>query len=499
MQSHIDEPLLNDPKWRPEDLGVPLPASEHANSMCLPTWEDVVGYEEKHPRVIEKLQAGYPRFVVPAQCAAFFEICRERFARPGEKCHAYPSERAAQRCARLIQQWCGTEVRVLAWPERRIHVVCFPVEIEPWALKYWRHTGDGISSRQAATLLAGKTDPAKPAVRDQVKSRIASLFGVDAGQVFLFKSGMASIYTLHRMAVSRRPEAACVQFGFPYVDTLKILQDFGSRSAFFPLGNQTDLRMLSRMSMIDRIAAVFCEFPSNPLLNCPDLAALAQSARNGQFPLIVDDTLSTAVNVNLFPAADIVLTSLTKHFTGRGDVMGGAVVLNPGSPIHDSLKKAMQSEYEDTVWGENLELMDTYSADFTERMLQVNQTAEAVCDWLVSRPEVKTVYYPKFQTRAQYDKFRRPDGGYGGMFSLLLKDAQKNAASFYNALEFCKGPNLGTVFSLCCPFTMLAHYDELDWAEQCGVSRYLLRFSIGLEPADVLIGRLTRAFAAMAG
>ena len=301
------------------------------------------------------------------------------------------------------------------------------------------------------------------------------------------------------MAVARRPEGANVQFGFPYVDTLKILQDFGHRSAFFPLGNKIDLKMLNRMAMIDRIAAVFCEFPSNPLLNSPDLAALAQIARNGQFPLIVDDTISTAANVDLLPAADLVVTSLTKYFTGRGDVMGGAVVLNPKSPIHESLVAALRSEYEDTVWAENLTLMERYSEDYLERMRQVNRTTEQVCDWLAARPEVKTVYYPKFQTRELYDRYRRHDGGYSGLFSLLLKDAARTSEPFYNALAFCKGPNLGTVFSLCCPFTMLAHYDELEWAEQCGVSRYLLRFSIGLEPVEELIARLERALTATQG
>lgn len=496
MGNTRNEPLLENPKWRPEDLGAPLPDSEHANSVCLPEWRDVIEYEEKSPRVIDKLKAGYPRFVVPAACGQFFEVCRERYGRDGERCHVYPSERSASRCAKYIKQWSGVEARITPWGERRVFVVCFPAEVETWALKYWRHTGDGISSRQAVSLLAGNIEIPTPAVRDQIKERIAGIAGVPADHVFLFKSGMSAIYTLHRMAVARRPEGACVQFGFPYVDTLKILQDFGHRSAFFPLGNKVDLKMLNRMAMIDRIAAVFCEFPSNPLLNSPDLASLAQSARNGQFPLIVDDTISTAVNVNLLAAADVVVTSLTKYFTGRGDIMGGAAVLNPNSPIHDALLAALRSEYEDTVWAENLTLMAVSSEDYPARMQQINRTAEQICDWLVTRPEVKTVYYPKFQTRELYDRYRRPEGGYSGLFSLLLNDAAQTSEPFYNALAFCKGPNLGTHFSLCCPFTMLAHFDELDWAEQCGVSRYLLRFSIGLEPADVLIKRIETALAA---
>ncbi len=63
----------------------------------------------------------------------------------------------------------------------------------------------------------------------------------------------------------------------------------------------------------------------------------------------------------------------------------------------------------------------------------------------------------------------------------------------YDAMEFCKGPSLGTNFTLVCPYTLLAHYDELDWAESCGVDRTLIRVSCGLEPAEVIVERMKRA------
>lgn len=44
-----------DPIWRGEELGQPIPASPHAVSVALPRWEDVVGYEEKKPEVVNAL------------------------------------------------------------------------------------------------------------------------------------------------------------------------------------------------------------------------------------------------------------------------------------------------------------------------------------------------------------------------------------------------------------------------------------------------------------
>jgi cystathionine gamma-synthase len=63
----------------------------------------------------------------------------------------------------------------------------------------------------------------------------------------------------------------------------------------------------------------------------------------------------------------------------------------------------------------------------------------------------------------------------------------------YDALELCKGPNLGPEFTLASPYTMLAHYFELDWAEACGVSPNLLRLSVGNEEGALIIGALARA------
>ena len=76
------------------------------------------------------------------------------------------------------------------------------------------------------------------------------------------------------------------------------------------------------------------------------------------------------------------------------------------------------------------------------------------------------------------------------MISMGMKNGDTRSPSIYDRLAFCKGPSLGTVFTLACPFTLLAHYTELEWAESCGVSRYLIRISVGLEDPEDLWRRL---------
>lgn len=485
--------MWTSPRWRAEDLGAPLPPSVHANSVCLPTWQDVIDYEEKKPRVLDRLRAGYPRFVVPPMVACFLEACRSRFAREGERCLAYPGERAARRCVEAIRRWSGATSRIVPWGDGRVFVVAYPDTAHEWALKYWRHTGDGISSRRAEALLEATSEPDGAAALAAVRARIGALMDVPPDHVLLFPSGMAALYTVHRAATALRPGARSVQYGFPYVDTLKIQQDLGPGAVFLPFGSEAELPDLKAALAAEPLSGVFCEYPSNPLLVTPPLRAVDDLASAQGVPVIVDDTISTYANVNPLPSCDIVATSLTKFFTGRGDVMAGAVVLNPRRPFAARLRAALLAEYEEAIWGGDAVLMDLYSRDFIARMKRTNETTAALCAWLRGRPEVADVYYPLFRTRDDYDAFKRPGAGYSGLFSIVLKDAASSAA-FFNRLEICKGPNLGTTFSLACPFTMLAHYSELDWAERCGVSRHLIRFSIGLEDAADLRARFERAF-----
>lgn len=109
---------------------------------------------------------------------------------------------------------------------------------------------------------------------------------------------------------------------------------------------------------------------------------------------------------------------------------------------------------------------------------------------------VERVFYPKFICRQHYDAVKKPNGGYGGLLSVVLKN-EKAAQQFYDNLHCAKGPSLGTNFTLASPYTILAHYTELDWAEQYGVSRHLVRVSVGLENRDHLLSLFKSALDAV--
>lgn len=68
---------------------------------------------------------------------------------------------------------------------------------------------------------------------------------------------------------------------------------------------------------------MFCEIPSNPLLETPDLGRIRALADEFGLAVVVDETLGTFVNVDVLPYVDVVCTSLSKAFSGTCLVMGG--------------------------------------------------------------------------------------------------------------------------------------------------------------------------------
>ena len=112
-------------------------------------------------------------------------------------------------------------------------------------------------------------------------------------------------------------------FSFPYTDTLKILQKWGPGCHFLGNGLDSDIPELVKILESEPVLALFTEFPTNPLLRSADLPRLRALADKHGFLVVVDETVGNFNNVEVLPYADIVVSSLSKIFSGGGDVMGG--------------------------------------------------------------------------------------------------------------------------------------------------------------------------------
>jgi cystathionine gamma-synthase len=120
---------------------------------------------------------------------------------------------------------------------------------------------------------------------------------------------------------------------FPYTDTLKILQKWGPGCHLLGHGLDTDIDefelILKSEPATPPVLALFTEFPSNPLLRSANLPRLRALADKYDFLIVIDETIGNFVNVKVLPYADLIVSSLTKVFSGDANVMGGRYTASP--------------------------------------------------------------------------------------------------------------------------------------------------------------------------
>ncbi|EGZ28969.1 hypothetical protein PHYSODRAFT_552553 [Phytophthora sojae] len=513
----------------PQPLGTSLPPQDtHAISVSMPDWKHVVGYEEGKPEVLGAMACGYPRFFRhPLVVALTAQVQTQLFPEDDEdawELMPVPTSAAAERLRHfLVASHSGVENAVkndevsVHLVKNAVHVVRFPRRLGKTASQFWQHSGEIVSSRHAERLLQllkGDDDVEIPALGHTdshlaLRKRVAGLYlpSADPSKVALYPTGMGAIFaTVRLLQKFRGPDYKSILVGFPYVDTLKILsrKEWCARGVhFFPTCGEKEMQEVEAIVAKEKALGIWAEFPGNPLLSMPDLKRLAKCAHDNGTVLVVDDTMgSYNVNTMKHGCADLVVTSLSKIFGGTGNVMGGSVVLNPDSPKFEELEAIFDPEGDSFAVEDDVKELLEQSKDLAQRLAKTNATTAEIVDRLLKHPLVKEVYYPtQGDAKNLYDPFLNPSEDkdkprYGPVFSILLQGGLEPATAFYNALTSAKGPSLGTNFTLSCPYTLLAHYGELDFVESCGVDRYLIRISIGQEDIEVIWADFEQAFAA---
>ncbi len=483
--------LLTSPHWKAEHLGLPMPDSPHAVSVSLPLWEHNIKYEEGAAEVVDRLQAAYPRFCLHPYVR---RLCLETFGAENTGL-IFPSAAVAQRAANYVAWRGGQSARIVPVANPSACGVAVDAADFSKLREYWQHAGEVLSSRAAELILDGKVvSSSETTARKAVRQRLREFRTNHAAEIWLYPCGMAAIAAVWRALRQYDATNPSVQFGFPYVDTLKIQQRFAPADVrFYPVGDGQDLEELKQLLSHQKIAAVLCESTTNPLLTSLDLQTLRQLADQYGFVLVIDDTLAACINHDVLPYADVVVTSLTKYFSGYGDVLAGSVTLNPASRHAERLRNSLAANFEELLVDVDVEVLEKNSRDVRTRVESINDNANQLANWLSQQPQVDKVYHPGLDPH-RFDWMNEHSANHnGGLLSIVLKNPAVTTPKVFDHLEVCKGPNLGTNFTLCCPYTILAHYTELDLVESCGVSRWLLRVSVGTEPIDALKARFARA------
>jgi len=326
---------------------------------------------------------------------------------------------------------------------------------------------------------------------DSVRRCLAVLYGVAESEISLFPSGMNAYFSvfdaLNRLQRGREREQ-WLQVGWLYLDTTAILDRFATRQHLHFHAAAADAIEAYIAGHHAEIAGITTEVMTNPLLQTPDLVRLSAVARRFNLPLIVDTSMPTPINVEVFPYADVVIESLTKFASGHADVMGGAAVFNPHSEWGRVLRGAVP---DGTPYGRDLQRLAHCIQGYGARMAVINANAAALTAYFRRSRAVRGVHWASQpDSAATYAALRRPGGGDGGVVSVVF---QKPLETVYDRLELLKGPSFGTEFTLCMAYVYMAHYDlvtTLGGRERLrheGIDPELLRISVGIEPIDELI------------
>ncbi len=470
--------IVERPVWRKSELGLPLPDSKHAVSVALPTWQDVIDYEEKEPRCIKTLKSIYPRFGLNPILKKLSEeiISDNGFI----NCNAWPySNDYLAMKAKIFCDKKTNRNNSFITKKRGVVFLITKNEACDCAKTFWQHSGLGASSREGAISLGIEDAPPKTLVDNsysKIINRISKFTQTGAEFINLTSSGMSAFHTALEIIYTIFPKKPTLQIGFPYVDVLKLPMKIFYGAHLITEEISEDLE--STIKRIDP-SALIIELPSNPMLKCANIKKIAKIANKLNVPIITDDTIGSNLNINSLLNSDMVFTSLTKIFSGSGDILAGSLILNPKSKWIGQFKKAIEKIYIPKLSDSDIVALEKSSRDIIWRVSKQNIACLNLKRKLENHASIKQVFHP--ENCPNFNSILKKEGGYGCLFSFELKGGLKKAKLFYDSLNISKGPSLGTRFTLVCPYVQLAHYNELEWAESFGIPSHLIRVSVGLE------------------
>jgi cystathionine gamma-synthase len=472
----------------------------------------VRGYEEKDPAILQHLTSGYPRFVIHPFTR---ELATHLAATEPELAGLTLWLTTSARMADWLASYLGVASGARRFTQAGLTGVAHEASPDTFsrAKSFLQHTGGFLSSREAEDHLVRlglraaphpeETSPndATAAVIQQLRR---ALPGTSDSDLFLAPSGMNAIWAAFRAAAAvqaSRGRSVWLQLGWLYLDTIAILRKFTPSPAdYVYLRNVFDLGAIERIFAQHgaRIAGIFAEVPTNPLIQTPDLPALAALCRRHGALLVVDPSIASVFNVDVLPHSDLVVSSLTKYTASEGDLTAGLVAVNPVAPRSAELRAAVAAGLE-PVYPRDIARLAAQIGNTTAVLARIHANTARVAAFLAGHPAVGEVYWAlRPECAPHYQRLARTPAATGGMITFTLKRLGA-LEGFYDRLRLPKGPSFGMKTTLICPFMYLAHYDLVTTPAglaELSASKLdpdLLRLCCGIEPADEIIAALAEA------
>ncbi len=322
--------------------------------------------------------------------------------------------------------------------------------------------------------------------RAALEACVASLEGARHGMAFA--SGLAAEDNVLRLLA---PGDRVLLGNDAYGGTFRLIS-----KVWTPLGiswtavDLTDVDALAENWPADT-RMVWLETPTNPLLTCVDIEAVAAVAHAHGAIVVVDNTFATPfLQTPLARGADVVVHSATKYLGGHSDVVGGFLAL-------DDDELADRIRFTQNAAGAIPAPFDCYLVlrgvkTLAIRMERHCANARAVVDLLLGHPAVDRVLYPQLPDHPGHRAAAKQMRDFGGMVSFTLKGGLDAALEVVRHTQvFTLAESLGAVESL------IEHPGQMTHASAAGsplqVPDSLVRLSVGIESAADLVADLEQA------
>ena len=386
-----------------------------------------------------------------------------------------------------------------------------------------QHGADLFDLKVPGNIYTRITNP----TNDILEKRVAALEGGVAA--LAMASGMAAITAAIQTIAEVGDNIVSVAslYGGTYNLFAHTLPRQGLEVRFAPYN---DLAALEEL-IDDKTKAVFCESIGNPAGNIVDIQALADIAHRHGVPLIVDNTVpSPALCRPIEHGADIVIQALTKYMGGHGTTIAGAIIDSGKFPWAEHadrfpLLNTPDVSYHGVVYTKDfgpaafiarcrvvplrnmgaalspfnafliMQGMETLSL----RMERHCENAQKVAEFLEAHEQVAWVNFAGLPSHPDHAMAQKYMGGKASaIMSFGVKGGEAAAVKFIDALQLLyRLVNIGDAKSLAChPATTTHRQLNADEMEKVGVSKDLIRLSIGIEHIDDILADITQALAA---
>ena len=490
---------MNKEFFKPIKCGETLPVNNvHAVSVSMPTIQDVIDYEEQTPEILEKIQSGYPRFILHPYLKKLATFIKEKYKISDDyEVVVLSSSKAVE----LISDKYFIHNKIEINEPFGVILVQNGTSQLQKVLTYIQHVGCNLSSRLAQDYLykenlinslhKEEVEDEKTA-KDIILQTLADAYSQAKENICLAPSGMNAIYSIIRglnSIQSHNGRDILVQFGWLYLDTMNIVNHHYNQQKVFP--DITNLDLLEEYLKTNglKISAIITEVPTNPLLTSVDIKRLRKLCDKYNIPLVIDTTFATPYNLDLRDYADIFVESLTKFACGNADVLMGAIILNKKHKLSHMTTEFFR--HCESVYIKDIQRLGFQIKDYKTRVKKISSNTKLLVDYLENCSYIDEVFYCfDKNNKDNYSQTIIDDNSYTGVVSVTFNKPIKEV---YDKLNFAKGPSLGTEFTLLMPYTYLAHYDLIlskegnEFLKQISLPIDLIRISVGIEPIEEII------------